>query len=161
MVVMMNPGSSLPSNITEFIDVETPVVTDRTQLQIIKVMTNCNLNYARILNLSDVVEAKSSHFYNLIGQLEAKSIEHSIFSDKNSSVFKSLFVKDIPVIIAWGVNEQLSTHANRALTTLGNIPLIGIKKHGTSYGFYHPLPPVYSKQTAWVKAITKQLLNIT
>ena len=64
MVVMMNPGSSRPEDGNEKNIIASKAVPDKTQDQIMKVMNNCNFNYARILNLSDLREAKSKVFYS-------------------------------------------------------------------------------------------------
>src|SRR5690554_6743756 len=58
-VIMMNPGSSKPKNIDEkvnfdFLNKFVVAHPDPTQFQIMKIMDNCNLNYAKIINLSDV-----------------------------------------------------------------------------------------------------------
>lgn len=62
MVVMMNPGSSRPIDGIDNNKLESLAVPDNTQSQIMKVMLNSNLQYARILNLSDLREAKSNIF---------------------------------------------------------------------------------------------------
>jgi hypothetical protein len=69
MVIMMNPGSSKPHRWYENNTKESLAIPDNTQSQIMKVQ-NCNLQYARVLNLSDLREAKSSIFYDKIIELE-------------------------------------------------------------------------------------------
>lgn len=54
MVVMMNPGSSRPIDGIEDNTKESLAIPDNTQNQIMKVMLNCNLQHARVLNLSDL-----------------------------------------------------------------------------------------------------------
>jgi hypothetical protein len=159
MVIMMNPGSSKP--LYPIINsAETKAIPDPTQLQIIKVMNNCNFNYARILNLSDIREPKSKIFFKLMNGFNNVNIPHSIFSKTYKKEFKRLFIKNVPVIVAWGVNEKLSRLAKLALKTIDEKTLVGLKKPGSPYGYYHPLPPNQFKQKAWVNAITEQLQNI-
>lgn len=62
MVVMMNPGSSKPLDGIENNNCESEAIPDNTQNQIMRVMNRCNFDYARILNLSDLREPKSSVF---------------------------------------------------------------------------------------------------
>jgi hypothetical protein len=160
MVVMMNPGSSRPvdgidNNITESI-----AVPDNTQDQIMRVMLNCNFEFARILNLSDLREPKSNTFYSKIDELKENGIPHSIFDDKRENDFNDCFVSDIPIICAWGVNKKLMELAKSAINKTGKQKPIGIKKEGTKYAYYHPLPRINEKQKEWVKKIT-QLVNDT
>jgi len=158
MVVMMNPGSSRPLNDIDSFNFETETVPDRTQDQIMKLMVNCGYNYARILNLSDLREPKSSNFYSKLVELKDLNIHHSIFSDDRNEDFNTLFVKGIPVILAWGVNNNLFELAAIAKDKIGSdSTVIGLQKVGEEYAFYHPLPQNYNKQLEWVETITNKL----
>lgn len=158
MVVMMNPGSSRPLNGINSFNEETETVPDRTQGQIMKLMINCGYNYARILNLSDFREPKSGIFYSKLEQLKEINIHHSIFSDDREEDFNTLFVKDIPVILAWGVNNNLFDLAAIAIARIGSeVKSIGIRKEGENFAYYHPLPQNYGKQKEWVQTITNNL----
>lgn len=158
MVVMMNPGSSRPLNGIDSFNVETETVPDRTQDQIMKLMNNCGYNYARVLNLSDLREPKSGVFYSKLEELKELNIHHSIFSDNRKDDFNTLFVKGIPVILAWGVNNNLFELAAIAKDRIGSeFIAIGIQKVGEEYAFYHPLPQNYNKQIEWVETITDKL----
>jgi hypothetical protein len=42
---------------------ESEAIQENTQLQVMRVMLNCNLQYARVLNFSDLREAKSYILY--------------------------------------------------------------------------------------------------
>jgi len=156
MVVMMNPGSSRPVNVDKNYNKETDALPDRTQDQIIRLMNNCSFNYARIINISDLREPKSSVFYDMIDKLENQSIPHSIFDNKRSKEFEELFVKNIPVIFAWGVNKKLLNLAIQAIKRIGDKP-IGLKKNGLEYAYYHPLPQNSTKQKEWVEKITEMI----
>jgi len=157
MVVMMNPGSSRPINGDDNYNKESEAVPDRTQDQIIRLMNNCGFNYARILNLSDLREPKSSVFYNTINKLEYQNISHSIFDLKRSEDFEELFVTDIPVIYAWGVNKKLLNLAIQTINRIGETKPIGLNKEGLVYAYYHPLPQNYTKQKKWVEKITEMI----
>ena len=89
-VIMMNPGSSKPKDIDEqksndFLDKFVVAHPDPTQYQIMKVMDNCNFNFAKIINLSDIRNSSSNSFYEMIKKNELKEINHSIFNDANDN----------------------------------------------------------------------------
>ena len=75
IVIMMNPGGSKPLD-TAPIDVSSahgpfvnrhlvPTAPDTTQYQVMRVMLHLGWAFARVLNLSDLREAKSSKFAKL------------------------------------------------------------------------------------------------
>jgi len=155
MVVMMNPGSSRPEDGNEKNTIASKAVPDKTQDQIMKVMNNCNFNYARILNLSDLREAKSKVFYSKLEEL--KKIPHSIFNDDRINDFERLFIKGIPVIFAWGVNKKLEALAIKAIERINEPRPFGLLKEGTTSAYYHPLPQNYHEQERWCEEISKML----
>ncbi|MFK5975267.1 MAG: DUF1643 domain-containing protein [Sulfurovum sp.] len=155
MVVMMNPGSSRPEDGNEKNTIASKAVPDKTQDQIMKVMNNCNFNYARILNLSDLREAKSKVFYSKLEEL--KKIPHSIFNDERINDFETLFVKNVPVIFAWGVDKKLEPLAIKAIERINEIKPFGLLKEGTNVSYYHPSPQNYHEQERWCDEITKML----
>jgi len=157
MVIMMNPGSSKPLDGNEDNNSETIAIPDNTQGQIMRVMNRCSFDYARILNLSDLREPKSSVFYKKVDELKRKKISHSIFDKERNSDYEKLFVKNVPVIFAWGVNENLFGLAKMAIELIGKITPIGINKNGYEYAYYHPLPQNYKKQKEWVNEITEMI----
>jgi len=160
IVIMMNPGSSEPINGNDNSIVETYTKPDNTQSQVVAVMENLNYNYARVLNLSDVREAKSKNFYDLIKKLDEEKINHSIFSDARKNDLDKLFEPDIPVIIAWGVDKVLEKLAMSALTKLQDYPVAGIKKELTDFAFYHPYQRLKKSRIRWIDCITKQLKHM-
>lgn len=157
MIIMMNPGSSRPLDGIENNTKESLAIPDNTQNQIMKVMLNCNLQYARVLNLSDLREAKSSIFYNKIFELENEGIPHSIFDKNRQDDFNQLWVNNIPVIFGWGVSDNLKPLALRAIAACKASNPYGILKASTNWAFYHPLPPIHKKQLEWVETVSKQL----
>ena len=155
MIVMMNPGGSKPVDGIDNNTVESDAIPDRTQDQIMRVMTACNLQYARVLNLSDVREPKSNKLFPKLSEMDKKGIAHCIFYDRRREDFKSLFIHGVPVVYAWGVSKKLRDLAEKAIETIDADNPIGIAKNECAY--YHPLPQVYSKQKEWVNGIIKQL----
>ena len=107
MVVMMNPGSSKPIDGIENNIIESKAIPDRTQDQIMKVMIAKNLEFARILNLSDIREPKSKLLFSKLLEMAIMGISHSIFDVNRKADFDSLFIKNVPVIFAWGVSKNL------------------------------------------------------
>lgn len=157
MVVMMNPGSSKPVNGNNNYNKESEAVPDRTQDQIIRLMNNLGFDYARILNLSDLREPKSSVFYDSINKLENHNIAHSIFDLKRSKDFEELFIRDIPVVFAWGVNKKLLSLAIQTINRIGETKPIGLNKKGFDYAYYHPLPQNYTKQKEWIEKVAEMI----
>ena len=95
MVIMMNPGSSRQEKeYANIFNKEVPTIPDNTQDQIMKVMNNLELNYARILNLSDLRESKSKILYEKIELLKSINIAHSIFDDRRTADFKNILSRD-------------------------------------------------------------------
>ncbi len=157
MVIMMNPGSSRPVDGIDNNTKESLAIPDRTQDQIMKVMLNSNLQYARVLNLSDLREAKSNIFYNKIIEMEDRGVSHSIFDENRQDDFNQLWVNNVPVIFGWGVNDYLKPLALKAMKACNASNPYGILKANSTWKYFHPLPPIYSRQQEWVKTITKQL----
>ena len=115
MVIMMNPGSSYPLDEKDNNTKPSLAKPDKTQNQIVKVMQNTSHEYARILNLSDLRTSNSNELYKFLKSKESKSISHTIFDDNRIEDFNSLFIKDVPVIYAWGVNSALKEYAKLAI----------------------------------------------
>jgi hypothetical protein len=157
LVVMMNPGQSKSLHGLVHDERETKAIPDRTQIQIMRVMRNCGFDYSRILNLSDVRETRSGEFYRLLPLLSEKKTAHSIFDPRRKNDFEDLFVRDVPVILAWGVHGVLKDLALMAIERIGSESVFGLKKEGEELAYYHPLPPNYYKQEEWVKRITAQV----
>lgn len=156
MVVMMNPGSSYPIDGIENNTKPSKAKPDNTQNQIMKVMDSSDFDYARVLNLSDLRTPDSNVLYEFIKSEESKTINHSIFHLNRSDELKSLFIKKVPVIFGWGVNEALIPLAKIAIEALDIEKPLGILKKGTKYSYYHPLPREHKKRLEWVHHVTSQ-----
>ena len=157
MVVMMNPGSSYPLDGVDNSTVPTPAEPDKTQHQIMKVMNIASLNYARILNLSDLRTPDSNELFNFLKSKKSKDVDHSIFSDFREAELDELFIKGLPVIYGWGVNEALIPLAKLAVDALHVENPLGKLKAGTECSYYHPLPQNYPAQQEWVQYVSNQL----
>lgn len=157
MVVMMNPGSSYPLDGIENNRIVSEAVPDRTQDQIMRVMENVSFDYARILNLSDLRTPKSADLYKFLKSSESKKFPHSIFDPKRKSELEKLFINNVPVIYAWGVNPVLANLSSLAIKVINCASPVGVKKQGTKVAYYHPLPQVHNKQLEWVNQISNML----
>lgn len=159
LVIMMNPGSSKPLDGIDNNCKISKAKPDRTQDQIMRIMLQFGYQYTRVLNLSDLREPKSKIFYSKMREMKDKKIAHSIFDEDRVVDFERLFVKNVPVIYAWGVSHKLKDVALKAMKKMNQVSPIGLKKQGTEFGYYHPLPPSYIKQKLWLKNITEFIVK--
>lgn len=159
MVVMMNPGASRPLDGKDNNDLESEAIPDRTQDQIMKVMKACKLEYARVLNLTDIRDPKSNQMLLKLTELDQQGIPHSLFDSRRRNEFDALFIKNVPVILAWGVNKKLQKLAEKAIEIISVDSPVGLNKVGTSWAYYHPLPQNFQKQLEWVDKIIEALKN--
>lgn len=157
LVVMMNPGNSKPIDGIYGNGIATEASPDRTQHQIMRVMNNCDLDYCRIINLTDIQETKSSELYKVLDNPKTKKIAHSIFDRRRQADFDALYPKNTITILAWGVHDTLAELARQAKEKIGNDITVGLKKDNSEIAYYHPLPPSYYKQQDWVSRMTEQL----
>ena len=159
MVVMMNPGSSYPLDGIENNTVSSAAQPDNTQAQIMKVMEAVSIEYARVLNLSDLRTPDSNALYRFLKSEKSQLVDHSIFSSTRKSELNKLFERSVPVIFGWGVNSTLVPLAKKAIDALSVEEPFGVKKKNNDYSYYHPLPRIYSKQLEWVLHVTNQLTS--
>lgn len=157
MVVMMNPGSSFPLDGIDNNSRRSMAKPDKTQNQIVKIMNEASFDYARILNLSDLRTPNSDKLYKFIKSSESKCVPHSIFDDSRKRELSQLFIKNAPVIFAWGVNSALVPLAKKAVESLSIDNPLGILKLNTDFSYYHPLPKIHEKQTEWVQYVAMQI----
>ncbi len=159
MIIMMNPGASRPLDAIDNNNLESEAIPDRTQDQIMKVMTACKLEYARVLNLTDIRDPKSNQMLLKLTELDQQGIPHSLFDSRRRNEFDALFIKNVPVILAWGVNKKLQKLAEKAIEIISVDNTVGLNKVGTSWAYYHPLPQNFQKQLEWVDKIIEALKN--
>jgi|SRR5690606_26546717 len=165
-VIMMNPGSSKPKEINEqitddFLNKFVIAHPDPTQYQIMRVMDNCNLNFAKIVNLSDIRNGSSNSFYKMLAN-ELKEINHSIFNEQNSQFLINYLNPKSIFILGWGVNKNLNNLSKLAVDKIEKIfgkdlKLCGLNHPKNAYGYYHPLPRTKKQQIDWVNKITEQI----
>lgn len=171
--VMMNPGSSRPLSeapIPTFKRYQDPVPLkslvparpDNTQYQVMRVVVYLGWSHVRVLNLSDIREAKSAvfaHKYKALGQHHGFT-GHSIFSGGRAEELSSELQRKpaAPLVCAWGVSPSLDPLLRVAfpkLRAMGDCR--GIKKVGTGDKYFHPLPILQTAKESWVKDACKCL----
>ena len=159
--VMMNPGSCEKIDDSKQTADLPPTCNcvarpDNTQKRIIDLMTHLNWGHARILNLSDLRNARSPEFYNLLPPF--KDPIHSIFhGDRKAELQAYLKAKNnAPLIKAWGVNPKLKDLAKTALKVLPNSDF-GLPHREKVFGYYHPLPRDPNLREWWLSEMLKQL----
>lgn len=178
--IMMNPGASKPINdkykIKSFtpLDVENEkhliiplelTQPDKTQYQIMRIMEFKKWNFVKVINLSDIREAKSNIFYNKLNQLQQIDIDyiHSVFSIKRIKELNKIFTssKEIKVIVAWGVNSKLRFLINKAISNSNLKNRIGYAKNTykkiVDFYYYHPLQRGIKKQKKWLINILSKI----
>lgn len=153
VVVMMNPGSSRPAHPNSHrimaADMGSMVprlaltCPDTTQYQIMRVMDAKTWNHVRVLNLSDLRDAKSISFYSLYDDIkkDPESSSHSVFaSERQAELFRQIGGV-MTCIAAWGVSNRLDTLITSCTGVLRNtnMRLVGVAKAGCNDRYYHPL----------------------
>jgi hypothetical protein len=156
MVVMMNPGSSIPLFGGDDGRAEVSAKPDPTQLQVMKVMDARKFNFARILNLSDLCSPNSAEFIPTIRVLDRLAISHSIFGPNRASDFEALYVHSSPVLLAWGADDRLRPLARLALSLMKNKVKVGQKKPPSDWIYYHARQRGRAPGI-WVDEILRQL----
>ena len=159
VVVMMNPGNSRPLDGLYGGNKESEALPDRTQMQIMRLMNNCELSYCRILNLTDIQETQSSVLYKILLKRKTKKMAHSIFDVRRQDEFNELYPKGARAVFAWGVDGALTELAQQALDRIGTQNALGLQKGDIQTAYYHPLPPSYYKQQAWIDRMTEQIMK--
>lgn len=154
--IMMNPGSSKPlvgsGTAPKHQAVMVSTKADTTQYQLMRLMGVLGWKRVRVLNLSDLRNAKSASFYVALSDFAAREGHdgHSIFSDARQSELVSALSRKsgAPVISAWGVSKKLGALAATAMRSLGRISL-GLGHQNGPWAFRHPLPKSDLQQIEW------------
>lgn len=174
IMIMMNPGSSEPlddisyqKTLSKTANIPLNIVStkpDTTQYQVMRLMTYLNWQHVRVINLSDLREAKSPLFIKKFAWLEEEfEFElHSIFAARRADeLAQAMLRKDgAPIINGWGVSEKLDALIARALPRLpAQEKMFGIvKPELVPLKYFHPLPTLQRDKNLWVENIVNQLI---
>ncbi len=168
VVIMMNPGSSVPlevkpcevysaatiKNLTpDYVDTK----PDTTQYQIMRLMLLKEWKHVRVINLSDLRTPKSSELFKTLKKM--KSLQHSIFSKKRKSELASRLArkKKAPVICAWGLDNSLLGLIDMAKQALNGIAVIGYADNESTFQFRHASPQKKSEKLEWLEYMLSAL----
>lgn len=172
MFIMMNPGSAKKKDkievpelprVEEYHELKISIEPDPTIKVIAALMGNTGFNNARIINLSDVREPSSTSFLKELKTHREQNtldsfLQTSIFHDSRKEDLEKYFQKNIPVIIAWGIADELSPLTSMAYYKLDSIQKYGLKKPGSEFGYYHPLRRCFEK--TWLEEMTELMQKI-
>ncbi len=155
MIVMMNPGGANTKDGYEKVyNKLVPVKSDQTQKLIMEYMNQFGFEFARIINLSDYCASKSTDFFKKLTSLNNMEPNHSLFHKSRKSDLNELFIKNVPVLLAWGVNERIKELAEKALSFLKDegSEIHGLNSTVNNLGYYHPLRRPFK---SWLKGMEK------
>lgn len=180
IMIMMNPGSSQPLEDIEYqrtlgkqSQIKQNLVAtkpDTTQYQVMRIMSYMSWQHVRVINLSDLREAKSLLFIKKFIGLEAEfSYDlHSIFAKKRREELTLALKRktDAPLIKGWGISDKLDPLIERAELALAELNqnqaqkdvVFGVVKADlTPIKYFHPLPTLQKDKNQWVENIVNQL----
>jgi hypothetical protein len=160
IIVMMNPGGSVPLEPCQTNEL-VRTRPDTTQFQIMRVMSEVDWSFVRILNLSDLRDANSARLMTKVEQYQRAEghDRHSIFSLERRADLLSMTADlraTAKVIAAWGVHRRLRPLAQQALGALAGKNVTGLQKT-EDWSYYHPLPRNGHDQRAWVRSMVDLL----
>ncbi|HNP24733.1 MAG TPA: hypothetical protein PKM63_22035 [Panacibacter sp.] len=96
-----------------------------------------NLNWIRVLNLSDLVNAKSREFFKIVSEVEETTTRHhSIFDDSRLEDLKKFIAPNDKVFFACGVNGNSNDWVENSKCKINRIGAIVLNKTNK---YYHPL----------------------
>lgn len=161
IVVMMNPGSSKPASKSY-----TPIVIsrasdinkkryiveakpDNAQYQIMRFMLINGWSHARILNLSDLRQPKSTVFMKTWPTL---SESHSIFSKSRRKSLNELIGEPEQILLAWSQEKSLFPLAEMANSVVRSFNTIGLSRGEHLYAY--PSPMLQKHKEAWLASIS-------
>lgn len=170
VVVMMNPGSSIPREEGFIIPMYTPddyrkgvdkprILTrpDNAQYQIMRLMQHNKWDFVRVLNLSDMRNGNSANMRKDFKEAEERDPQntHCITSKgREAELVESLETKTNSIIAAWGDIPELYQSAEIMLAQPKKI--IGIpRENGISFRFASPL--MKKMKLEWLDLIQKKI----
>ncbi|MBF0099218.1 MAG: hypothetical protein HQM04_02970 [Magnetococcales bacterium] len=172
LVVMMNPGSSKPIDagyVPRVVGTEGAgarperVLTrpDTTQYQVMRVMAARGWGHARVLNLSDLRQAKSLLWRQQVAQLASVpgGEKHSLFCAARQEERHRIMgpTGAIPVLLGWGRDEEMRPLAQQCLRALQGWPVMGVPTDEEGIFYAHPSPMLQKAKDRWLEEILLRL----
>ncbi len=158
VAIMMNPGASRPTSPPDH-DGWASAVPDRTQYQLMKLALYASskgrpIRHIRVINLSDLRTPKSGELFAIMRTLSDD--RHSVFSpQRRDELDRALGAPEVPLLLAWGLAEQLRALARSCIALTGRRKVLGLTDNGLQYR--HPLPQRADMQQAWLAKIRAQI----
>jgi hypothetical protein len=170
VVIMMNPGSSVPLN--KLYEPKTfskeayiklkkkeivPTRPDNAQYQIMRLIEKNNWNFVRILNLSDLRNGNSGKFqteFRNALKLDNTSPHCITHIERKRELIDSTESKSNKIIAAWGEIAELNESAESILR-MDKI-IIGLRKGETS-NFRYASPYMKTQKVEWLIEIQKEI----
>ena len=161
VAIMMNPGSSKPASkryVPNVIGSPSDITKkrhiieakpDNAQYQIMRFMLINGWAHARILNLSDLRQAKSAVFMNTWPELPES---HSIFSKSRRKSLNELIGEPEQILLAWSQEESLLPLAKMASSAVRSFNTIGLSRGENLYAY--PSPMLQKHKEAWLTSIS-------
>ncbi|MFA6660920.1 MAG: DUF1643 domain-containing protein [Bacilli bacterium] len=167
VVIMMNPGSSVPlevkpcevysaatiKNLTpDYVDTK----PDTTQYQIMRLMLLKKWKHVRVINLSDLRTPKSSELFKVLKSIN--NDQSSIFAKARKNELDTMLKRKVkaPIICAWGIDDNLVPMTQKAIQVLKGMNYIGVKDASTGR-FLHASPQNHEQKLRWLFEIKKRL----
>lgn len=170
IVVMMNPGSSIPLDKkyepkifskVEYIKTKTkeiiPTRPDNAQYQIMRLMEINKWNFVRILNLSDLRNGNSGKFqteFRNAMKLDSSNPHCMTHIDRENELLECTKSKNNKIIAAWGNIAELKNSAAAILKL--DKKIIGLK-NGKAPNFRYASPYMKKHKVEWLTEIQKEI----
>ena len=174
VVVMMNPGSSHPKDLS-YVDevVEYPraaasmrkelVLTqpDNTQYQVMRVAVHQGWKHIRVLNLSDLRDPKSGSFLQKVealSEVEGGHVHSMFCAERTEELANSIRRKgNTPIMLGWGQDVGLVPLAEQCMKELEGEPVCTVSSEVHPLLNAHPSPMLQAKKLAWLDSMVQQL----
>ncbi len=170
IVVMMNPGSSIPLDKKyepkifskeQYINTKTkeiiPTRPDNAQYQIMRLMEINKWDFVRILNLSDMRNGNSGKFqteFRKAMKLDSSNSHCMTHIDRKKELLECLKSKNDKIIAAWGNIAELKDSAEAILKL--DKKIIGLK-NGKMPNFRYASPYMKKQKVEWLTEIQKEI----
>ena len=147
IVLTLRPGSCGEYDSIE-LEKEIEVKPDTVQQKVQLLMRQRDLQWVRIMNLSDLQEKTIRHFFKKLGELENGDLpKHSIFHPSRKEELLQHAKGETPFLLAWGDDPRAGQ--------LGNTVVARIKEQGfpilnEAGPHHHPADKLASESTIWV-----------
>jgi len=169
--IMMNPGSSYPleepikdlkEKSLDFKKKKNLVLTrpDNTQYQLMRIGVKMGWSHLRVLNLSDLRNAKSKLFLEKVEALSNLNHGniHSIFSELRVHECKNMLQSiSQTIVIGWGQDKRLLPLVKDCFKRFKNEKIVSVESKINNMLTLHPSPMLQEKKEEWLNCIIKQL----